>query len=74
MDANGIVGIAGEISLVPQQCASLNVFFKGPRRKLGIDVGGPILISQVGVIGPDLATGLERVIRDADDDSGFPIW
>jgi len=71
--AHGFTRCAGEVALIAEQGACLDRHFAGAGREVGGDGGIAIGVRQVGVIGPDLAVGLEGIAGDADDDGRFPV-
>src|SRR3990172_1887338 len=73
MQASGIARVAGEITHIAEEGAGFYILFKGALREFFGDVALSVLVSQVGVIGPDLTAGVQWVAGDADNDRSFPI-
>lgn len=73
MHTDRVDGVPRVIPLVAQQGAGFDKYFACAGRKIRGDQGTAIGVGHVGVIGPNLMAGLQRIGRDADDQGGFPI-
>ena len=73
MDAGGSARCAGIAAHLAEESPGFNPDLTGSRWECCIDKRIALYVGHVGVVGPDLATGLEGVGGDADDDRRFPL-
>ena len=73
MNPHGVARIAGIIALIAQEPAGLDINLAGSRGEVGSDIGFSIGAGHMRIVSPDLSSWLQRIIRDADDQAGFPI-
>src|SRR5688500_19588862 len=73
MHADGVGEVAGVVALIAEAGAGGHEVLGGAGWKGGADEGAALGVGQVGVVVPDLARGLERVLGHTDDDGALPV-
>src|SRR3990172_3788624 len=73
MNAHGIVRVAGVIALQAEEGPCFNEYLECSHREFFRDERVSLRVGHMCVIDPDLAAGLEWVVRYTDDDRRFPV-